>query len=137
MDEAFNARFQLDERAKVSDLSDGAGNDRFGSVPIGSRIPRIRQHTFHGQADFAFLSIDLEDLDVDFLTHAEHFTGMLNVCPGNLPNVQEAVGSTKINKGSVIFQSFDFAFEFLVGFQAFPEFRFHFLASLRSRVLAD
>ena len=92
------------------------------SWPIWNRAPappRDPPQLANGQADAFLLAVDGDDLDFDILTDLEHFAGVIDPVPGDLGEVDEAVGAVDVDESAKFSQAgdapgADFAFfEFL------------------------
>src|SRR5205823_7671574 len=59
------------------------------------------------EADFLVLAIHRDHSDVDFLTDTQDLRGMLDLAPGQLGQVDEAVGAAEIDKCAEIGQARD------------------------------
>ena len=67
VDQALDARLQLDERAVVGDRHHLALHPRAHRILGGDVLPGIRLQLLHAEADALALPVDVEDLDLDFL----------------------------------------------------------------------
>ena len=102
VDQALDARLQLDEGAVVGDVGDAAleaGADRELRLDA---LPRIGLELLHAERDAVGLVIDLDDLDLHLLADIEHLGGMIDPPPGDIGDVQQAVDAAEIDEGAVI-----------------------------------
>jgi hypothetical protein len=72
VDQAFDARLQLDERAVVGDVGDAAGEARVQRILRLDALPRIVQQLLHAERDAVGLVVDLDDLDLHGLADGQH-----------------------------------------------------------------
>src|SRR3546814_3129716 len=61
VDQAFDARFQLDEGAVIGDVGDGAGELRADRIFGRHAFPRIAFELLHAQADALRVAVDADD----------------------------------------------------------------------------
>ena len=107
MHEAFDAVFDLDERAVVGDVRDLAEHTGVGRITAGNVLPRIRAQLLQAERDTRALTIELQDADFDFIANLDHFRRMLDALPRHVRDVQQAIDSTEIDEGAVIGEVLD------------------------------
>src|SRR5262249_51947706 len=81
VDEAFDARRELDERAVVGDRNDLARNLGADRVLLGRSRPRIVDGLLEAQRNALGLGVVLEDLDGHLVADVEHFARMIDTAP--------------------------------------------------------
>ena len=102
VDQAFDARLDLDERAVVGDVGDLAEEARARRVAARQADPRILAQLLHAERDAVLLLVELEDLRGDFVADREHFRRMLDAAPGEIGDVQQAVDAAQVDERAVI-----------------------------------
>src|SRR5258705_2590935 len=117
VDQAFDARLQLDERAVVGDVGDAAGEARIERILRLDALPRIVQQLLHAKPYVVGLSVDLDDLDLHGLADGQHFGRVIDPAPGDIGDVQQAVDAAEIDEGTVIGDVLDHAVDHLTLFE--------------------
>ena len=111
MDQAFDARLQLDEGAVVGDVGHAAMEAGFDRIFGFDALPRIFEQLLHAERDAVGLVIDLDDLHFDRLADVQHFARMVDAAPGDVGDMQQAVDAAEIHEGAVIGDVLDDAFD--------------------------
>src|SRR5205814_9434584 len=91
-------RQDLDERAERDDLRHLAGDDVAFVVALEHLLPRVGLRLLEAERDALALAVDVEHLDVDLLADLEHLGRMVDVAPGELADVDEAVHPVEIDE---------------------------------------
>src|SRR3954447_6939100 len=117
VDQAFDARLELDERAVVGDVGDATGEAGTQRVLGFDALPRIVQQLLHAQRDAVRLVVDLDDLDLHGLADREHFGRMVDAAPRDIGDVQQTVDAAEINERTVIGDVLDHAVDDLTLFE--------------------
>src|SRR5229473_2946333 len=130
VDQAFDARFQFDERAVVGDVGDAAGEARIKRVLGLDALPRIVKQLLHAERDAVGLVVDLDDLDLHGLADGEHFGRVIDPAPGDIGDVQEAVDAAEIDERTVVGDVLDHAVDHLPLFEILHQFLALFGAGL-------
>src|SRR4029077_3980679 len=73
VDQTFDARLELDERAVVGDVGDAALDAGAERILALDALPRIIEQLLHAERDAVRLVVDLDDLDLDGLADAQNF----------------------------------------------------------------
>ena len=81
MDEAFDAILDARERSKVSELGHGAPNQLPDLVGGRDSAPGLGLGSFDREGDLLFLSVDAQDVDIDFLSDSQDFARMPDPAP--------------------------------------------------------
>src|SRR2546428_3518428 len=98
MNEAINAVFDLNEGAKVSQVSHSAVDTAANLISIVKSLPRVPLHLPHAEANPAALGVNPQHLDVNNISGADDLARMLH-----------ALGPTHLG---YVNQTFDAGFEF-------------------------
>ena len=98
VDEAFDAGQDLDEGAEGDDLRDTTLDDILLVVVLEHLLPRIRLRLLEAERDPLALAVDVEHLDLDGLADLEHLGRMVDVAPGELGDVDQAVHSVEVDE---------------------------------------
>src|SRR4051812_11296979 len=122
VDQAFDARLQLDERAVVGDVGDAAGEARIQRVLCLDALPRIVQQLLHAERDAVGLVVDLDDLDLDGLADGEHFGRVIDPAPCDIGDVQQAVDAAEVDERTVVGDVLDHAVDHLTLFEVLHQF---------------
>src|SRR4051794_653042 len=102
VDEPFDARQDLDERAERDDLRHLAGDDVALVIALEHLLPRVGLCLLEAERDALALAIDIENLDLDLLPDLEHLGRMVDVAPRQLADVDEAVHPVEIDERAEI-----------------------------------
>src|SRR6202047_2447222 len=117
VDQAFDARLQLDERAVVGDVGDAAGEARVQRILRLDALPRIVQQLLHAERNAVGLVVDLDDLDLDGLADGQDFGRVIDPAPGEIGDVQQAVDAAEVDERTVIGDVLDHAVDDLTLFE--------------------
>src|SRR5262249_15582729 len=102
VDQALDARLELDDRAVVGDVGHAAleaGADRELGLDA---LPRIIEQLLHAERDAMGLVVDLDDLDLHLLADVEHLGRVIDAPPGDVGDVQQAIDAAEIHERTVI-----------------------------------
>ena len=94
----FDARFQLDEDAKIHHLGDFAFDQRAFLVFFGCDIPWVRREGFDAQGDALAVTVDAEDFDLDALAFVIGLARILDAAPGKFGDVNQTIQSTEVDE---------------------------------------
>src|SRR4029077_13580654 len=117
MDQAFDARLELDEGAIVGDVGDAAGEAGSERIFRFDPLPRIVQELLHAERDAVGLVIDLDDLDLHRLADGENLGRVIDAPPGDIGDMQQAVDATEVDERTVIGDVLDDTVNLLTLFQ--------------------
>src|SRR6185312_2793038 len=109
VDQAFDARLELDERTVVGDVGHAAGELGAHRILGLDAFPRVGLELFHAQADAVALVVDADDLDLDGLADRQHFRRMVDTPPGDVGDVQQAVDAAEVDERTVVGDVLDHA----------------------------
>jgi hypothetical protein len=96
--QALDALRDADERTERDQLGDLARRDLADRVRAGEDLPRVLLRRLQRQRDALAVEVDLEDLDGDLLAHLDDLGGVLDVLPGQLGDVHEAVDAAEVDE---------------------------------------
>ena len=102
MDEAFNARLQLNKCTVVGDIGDAAMERGVERIFRFNRLPRIILQLLHAQRDTMGVVVDLDDAHLDRLANIEHFGRVVDAAPCNVGDMQQAVNAAQVHESTVI-----------------------------------
>ena len=102
VDQALDARLDLDERAVVGDVGDLAEQARARRIAPRQADPRVVAELLQAQRDAVLLLVELQDLGGDFVADRQHFRRMLDAAPGEVGDVQQAVDAAQVDERAVI-----------------------------------
>ena len=117
VDEALDARLQLDERAVVGDVGDAALEARADRILGLDALPRIVLQLLHAERDAVGLVVDLDDLDLHLLADVEHLGRVVDAPPGDVGDVQQAVDAAEVDERAVVGDVLDHAVDDLALFE--------------------
>src|SRR5690606_30027029 len=102
VDKTFHALLQLHKGAvvdEVDNLTTHAGTNR---VALLDTIPWIWGGLLEAEGDTLAIAVHFDNHDIDLFTHLEHFAWVRNTAPGHIGDVEEAIETIKIDKGTVV-----------------------------------
>ena len=117
VDQAFDARLQLHERAVIGDVGDAALELGVDRVAGGDALPRIGEQLLDAERDAVRLVVDLDDLDLDRLADVHDLGRMVDAAPCHVGDVQQAVDAAEINERTVFGDVLDHAVDDLTLFE--------------------
>ena len=100
--EALDAGEDLDERAEGDDLRDAPLDDVALAVRVDHLLPGIRLRLLEAERDPLPLAVDVEHLDLDGLADLEHLRRVVDVRPGQLGDVDQAVHPVEVDEGAEV-----------------------------------
>ena len=109
MNQALDAGLELNEGAVVRQRHDLAAQPQADRIAIRDGFPGIGLGLLQAQTDALALGVELEDLDLDAVTHLEQLRGVRDAPPGHVGNVEQAVDAPQIDEGTVVGDVFDHA----------------------------
>src|SRR4051812_15481772 len=98
VDEALDAVEDLDERAKRDDLRDGALELVADVVGVDDPLPRVLLGLLETEGDPLAVAVDVEHLDLDRVADREDLGRVVDVRPGQLGDVDEAVDAVEVDE---------------------------------------
>ena len=96
--QALDAILDGDEDTELDNLSDLALDDLAGNVGASEALPRILLGRLEGQGDALTVEIDVEHLDGDLVADLDDLGRMVDVLPGQLGDVDQAVDTAQIDE---------------------------------------
>src|SRR5699024_3010291 len=102
VDQALDALLDADERAKRHQLGDLARDDLADGVGAGEHAPRVLLGRLQRQGDALAVQVDLENLDGDLVADLDDLGRVIDVLPGQLGNVHQAVDAAEIDEGAEV-----------------------------------
>ena len=98
VDQALDAVADLDEGAERHELGDPAVHQLAHAVAGGELLPRILLGGLERQADALAVEVDVEHLHGDLVAHGDDGAGVVDVLPGELGHVDEAVHAAEVDE---------------------------------------
>ena len=111
MDEAFNARSDLNERTVVGDDDDLTLDSVAHLEVLVESIPRMRSELLETQGNTLLVVVEVEDDDLDLLVQLDHLFGVRDAAPAEVGDVDETVDATEVDEHTVAGDVLDHAFE--------------------------
>ena len=102
VDEALDARLELDERAVVGDRHDLAADLLARRVRLLGVVPRIFLGLLEAERDALGLGVVLEDLDGDLVADLEHLARVVDAAPAHVGDVEQAVDAAEVDERAVL-----------------------------------
>ena len=121
VDEALEAILDAHEGAEVDDLGDGAVDHVADLEVRDRRLPRIGQQAADREADATTLVVDVDDLGLDLVTDLVGALGVVDLVPGQLALVHEAVDAAEVDEDAERCDGANGALDLLAGLEAAEE----------------
>src|SRR2546423_1236125 len=102
VDQAFDPRLELHERAVIGDRHHLALHPGAHRILRGHVLPRVGLQLLQAEADALALPVDVEDFDFDLLADLHHLGGMRHAPVAHVGDVQQAVHTAQIDEGAEI-----------------------------------
>ena len=125
MDQALDARLDLDEGAVVGDVGDLAEQARALRVAARDAVPRVVAELLDAERDAVLLGVELQHLGVELLADLDDFARVADTAPGHVGDVEQAVDAAEVDERAVLGDVLDHA----VDDRAFAQ-RLHQLGAL-------
>src|SRR5688572_17309088 len=113
MDQPFDARFELDERAVVGEAHDLAADAHAGGETIHHGGPRIGHQLFVAERHALGGLVVLEHHHVDLVVDLEQLARMTDPAPRHIGDVEQAVDAAEVDEGAVVGDVLDHAAQHL------------------------
>ena len=98
VDQALDALVDADERTERDQLGDLAGHDLADRVGPGEVLPRVFLGGLERQRDALAVHVDVENLDGDLLADLDNLARVVDVLPGQLGDVHQAVDAAEVDE---------------------------------------
>ena len=121
MHQALDAVAHLDERTEGHQLGDTAVDQLADLVVGGELLPRVLLGGLERQRDALPVQVDLEHLDLDLVADGHDRTRVVDVLPGQLGDVDEAVHAAQVHEGTEVDDAGDHALAALAGLEVGEE----------------
>src|SRR5690606_38789078 len=96
--QALDAVLDADERTERHELGDLAGHNLADGVRAGEGLPRVLLRRLEREGDALAVHVDVEDLDRDLLADLDDLVRVVDVLPGQLGDVHEAVHTAQVHE---------------------------------------
>ena len=96
--QALDALLDADERAERHQLGDPAGDDLADLVGPRELLPRVFLRGLQRQRDALAVHVHVQDLDRDLLADLDDLARVVDVLPGKLGHVHEAVHAAEVDE---------------------------------------
>ena len=96
--QTLDALVDADERAERHQLGDLAGDDLADLVGPGELLPRVFLRRLERQRDALAVHVDVEHLDGDLLADLDDLGRVVDVLPGQLGDVHQAVDAAEVDE---------------------------------------
>ncbi len=118
VDQALDAGEDFDEGAEGDDLSHRALEHVAGAVGADHPLPRILLGLLQAEGDALAVAVDVEDFDPHGVADRDDFGGVVDVAPGKLGDVDQAVDPVEVDESAEVDDVGDLAFDDLAGLEA-------------------
>ena len=130
VDEAFDAFFQLNERAVGHDVDDDALDFRADRVFLFDVFPRARGLLFQTERNLFLFVIDLKNHNFDLLIDFDEFFRVGDAAPAHVRDVEQTVDAAQVDERAEFGDVLDRAFANLADFEFVEQRGFLFGAFL-------
>ncbi|CAB5019044.1 unannotated protein [freshwater metagenome] len=96
--QALDPLFDAHEGAERDELGDLAGHDLTHLVRAGEVLPGVFLRRLERQRDALAVHVDVEHLDGDLVADVDDLRGVVDVLPGQLADVHEAVDAAEVDE---------------------------------------
>ena len=96
--EALDAVAQLDEHAERDELGDLALDDRADREVLDELLPRVLGGLLETERDALAVQVDVEHLHLDLVADLDDLGRVVDVAPGQLGDVHEAVDAAEVDE---------------------------------------
>ena len=110
MNQTFNAVFEFDERAVISNARNSSIHSRADRKTFFDAGPWIRQQLFVTERDALALAIEFQNLDLNVVADAEQLVRILQTSPRHVSHVQQTIDSAEIDERAVVSEVLDLTF---------------------------
>ena len=107
MNQAFDAVLDLDEAAVVGNIRNLAEQACLRRITTREILPRIVAELLHAERHALPFTVELQDLDVDFVADINDFGRMLDALPCHIGDVQQPVDTAEVDERAVVGQVLD------------------------------
>ena len=118
VDEALDPGQDLDEGAEGDDLGHRALEHVAGAVGADDPLPRVLLGLLEAERDALAVAVDVEDFDPHVVADRDDLGGMVDVAPGELGDVDQAVDPVEVDEGAEVDDVGDLAFDDLARLEA-------------------
>ena len=113
MDQALDARLELDERAIFGDVRHSAAEHAADRIFGRRALPRIALKLLHAEADALRLAVDADDLHLHRVADVQHLGRVIDALVGNVGHVEQAVDAAEVDERAIIGDVLDHALDHL------------------------
>src|SRR2546428_302490 len=132
VEQPLDAVADLEEGTVLLDLGDLALDDRPRRKPLFDVVPGVLAELAQAEGDARGVGVELDDLDPHVLTDLEDVGNVRHAVPGELGDVDQAVGGAQVDESAVGGQAGDFALDLIADLELLEE-----LAPLACPVLVE
>ncbi len=111
VDQAFDARFELDEGAVVGQADDLAADADAGRESVHHRRPRIGHQLLVAERHAFGRLVVLQNNDIDLIVDLEEFRRVTDAAPRHVRDVQQTVDAAEVDERAVVGDVLDHAAE--------------------------
>ena len=121
VDQAFDARLELDERAIFGDVGHAAAEHAADRILGRGAFPRIALELLHAEADALRVAVDADDLHLHRVADVEHLGRVIDALVADVGDVQQAVDAAEVDERAIVGDVLDDAFDDLALGEALDE----------------
>jgi len=102
VDQALDARLELDEGAVLGDVGDGAADLGADRILGGHAFPRIALELLHAEADALRVGVDADDLHLHHVADVDHLGRVVDALVAHVGDVEQAVDAAEVDERTVV-----------------------------------
>ena len=133
VNQALDAGEDFDEGAEGDDLGHRSLEHVTGTVGADHPLPGVLLSLLQAEGDALAVAVDVEHFDPHRVADRDDFGGMVDVAPGKLGDVDQAVDPVEVDEGAEVDDVGDLAFDHLAGLEPAEDL----LADLLALLLED
>ncbi len=118
VDQTLDPGQDLDEGAEGDDLGHGSLEHVAGAVGADHPLPRVLLRLLETERDALAIAVDVEHFDPHRVADRDDLGGMVDVAPGKLGDVDQAVDPVEVDEGAEVDDVGDLALDHLAGLEA-------------------
>src|SRR5688572_4385281 len=111
VDQAFDARLELDESAIFGDIGHPAAERPVDRIFGRGAVPRIALELLHAEADALRVAVDADDLHLDRVADVDDFARVADALVADVGDVQQPIDPAQVDERPIVGDVLDDAFD--------------------------